>query len=606
MRRWRVVIGCLLSLSAVLIACNDAPQPNPSPDASATPLIIQPTIFATSEPASVATPTVAPTATPVPARPIVIPLNSAIDSLHPFYATSPAARTVAAALFVGCVGIDEQQRPIALGCAQVPTAENGGAVFVGEGTDRFLQATFKIRQGWRWTDGRPVTAQDALYAWQLSMSPESGLRDPVVQQVFSMFAPDERTLVVNFMSAAQAQTAAAGALRGDVPFEYFSQLGDYAQFATQDAPLAPKQYWSVVRWLPAHVLAAVPAGDQVNSDFARKPLGDGAFEIENSDTQRIVLRPSPLPFPLKDATQSGIIGLEFRLGDAANVQINDEPFVSTLVQPTTSVNVSTTRVASSHEQLVLNVDRFPFDDAKVRQAIAHGLKREALGQDPNTTQVSSTALIHDPARAAALLREAGWVCDTKPCQKGFPDDSGNIVTRTLSFKLVTTEREPRNAVSQAIQKQLAELGFAVDVEIVFGLDRQSRMFASYDDGGILLTRNFDAALYQIAASAPMMGQFDCGSVPTVEAHDVSRGNASGFCDEGIDALLARDQNGESVITAAHDQALRDALTRVQQAAPVIPLYDVLVPVQSRGVAGLKPGYALPVTWNVWEWQPETR
>ncbi len=314
------------------------------------------------------------------------------------------------------------------------------------------------------------------------MAPESGLRDPFVQQVFNMAAPDERTIVVSFMSAAQAQAAAAGALRGDVPFEYFSQLGDYARYATQEQPLAPKEYWSVVRWLPAHVLAGIAPSAQPSSDFARKPLGDGAFAIESIDDKRVVLKPSTdasHPFPLG---APGIAGIEFRTGREAFAQLNDGPVVLANV-PAQLINNATGLAATSYaagvEQLVLNVDRFPFDDVKVRQAVAYAIDKTMLGADPALTRPAPSALNYDPAKAAALLAEAGWVCDPKPCQKAVTNDAGDTVTRTLTFKLTTTEREPRNVVSQAIQKQLGEAGFAVDVEIVFGEGRQSRMFAPY-------------------------------------------------------------------------------------------------------------------------------
>ena len=54
---------------------------------------------------------------------------------------------------------------------RVPTLENGGAVFVGEGADKHLEVTYKIRDGWRWTDGTPVTPADAIFYWKLTMDP---------------------------------------------------------------------------------------------------------------------------------------------------------------------------------------------------------------------------------------------------------------------------------------------------------------------------------------------------------------------------------------------------------------------------------------------------
>lgn len=591
----------LVAASAIVALAACSTEPTPPPDA--TPIVIQPTIFApTDTPAPSATPE--PTATPAPPQPITVLASGGIDSLHPFYATSQAAREVLGTLFVGCVGQDDQQSPLALGCEAVPNATNGGAQFIGEGADRYLQATFKIRPGWRWTDGRPVTAQDAVYAWQLIMAPESGLRDPLTQSVYSMQALDERTIAVQFMSAAQAQAAATGALRGDVPFEYFSQLGDYAAYANRETPLAPHDYWAVVRWLPAHLLRDLLPSQHRDSNFARQPVGDGAYELASVKPNRVLLRPSAQPFATGAVANSGIA---FVLD--GQPPSPDAPVIAPVSAPVSAAidmgDVDPITYTAGLEKLILNVDRFPFEDVKVRQAVAHAINRAALGQDPALSQAVPSVLTYDPSKSVALLVEAGWVCDPKPCQKAFTNDVGETVTRTLAFRLTTNEREPRNAVAQAIQKQLAEAGFAVDAEIVFGLGRQSRLFAPYDQGGTLLTRNFDAALYQSPAStsASAYGEFACASIPTAEANDASQGNASGFCDPEVDALLNEAEGGESVI-ADPNAPLFQALAKIQQAAPVVPLYEVRQSVAVRGVDGVRPAAHLPLTWNTWAWATE--
>lgn len=593
----RTALGAAMAaaLTLVFTACSSQPA-TPEPT-----IIIQPTIFGTTPPTETPIPTntPAPTATPIPPKPINVPLSGPVDNLHPFFANTPAARDVAGALFVGCIGEDDAGQRVALGCEQVPTADNAGAVFIGEGADRHLQATFKIKPGWRWTDGKPVIAQDAIYAWQLIMAPESGLRDPLTQQVFSMNAADERTIVVNFMSAAQAQAAANGALRGDVPFEYFSQLGDYARFAAAEQPLTPADYASVLRWLPSHLLRDVPPAQQRDSAFAQKPVGDGAFEIDSVANDRITLKPAAQPFPLGQPPATGIAFLlQGTAIDADAPQVLRDPPAGTQADA-----LSVLQFAAGVEQLVLNVDRFPFDDVKVRQALAHAINRDVFVQGSSVATATTSLLAFDPAKSKALLQEAGWDCDALPCVKPATNDAGEPITRTLAFKLTTTEREPRNLVAQEIQKQLAQAGFAVDVEIVFGLGRQSRMFASFAQDGVLLTRNFDAALYQTLDPLALSGQFGCNSIPTADAHDVSRGNASGFCDAEVDKLIAEAEGGESVIApAAHAEAVRQAEAAVQQAAPAVPLYAPLRAVYARKVSEVRPAALLPITWNAWQWR----
>jgi ABC-type transport system substrate-binding protein len=555
-----------------------------------------PTKPPTPQPSASATPP--PTATPIPEKPVRVALQSNPENLHPFYAQSPAAQTVLGALFVGCVGPNEKGEPIALGCEQVPTLENGGAKFVGEGLDRYLEVTFKIRLGWRWTDGQAVTANDAVYAWQLLMQPEANLRDPLTQKVFAMSAPDPRTIVVNFMSAAQARAAANGELTGDVAFQYFSQLGDYVQNAQQETPLLDANYWGVVRWLPAHVLQGIAPKDHAASPYAQLPIGDGAFEIKSRPNTGIVLARAAQAFPLGEVKP---VGIEFVFGD----DLSKLDYNLSWAMPYDEYNQLAQTIefdASSTEQLLLNVDRFPFNNVKVRQAVAYALNREVFWKEVMPVLPMSPltpTLGYVPQRALELLTEAGWNCTRKPCQK-FDETKG--VTQTLEFTLVTTERTPRNLVAQVIQKQLGDIGFGVNIQIVYGLGTQSKLFAAANEGGILLSRNFDAALYQAPETNSLRGRFDCASVPSEQASDTSKGNASGFCDAEIDALIAASEVSEDVLSpASRAKAYAEALAAVEAQAPVVRLYIPKLHVLAEDLSGLKPGANVPVTWNAWEW-----
>ena len=548
------------------------------------------------------------------------------ETLHPLYATSQAAQTVLGALYVGCIGQDETGAPAALGCEEAPTLENGGAKFVGEGDAQHLEATFHIRTGWRWTDGQPVTSADALYAWQMIMSPEAGVNDALTQKVFSMSVPDERTIVVSFMSAAQAREAAAGTLRGDVPFEYFSQRGDYAVYAEQTAPLADAYYWAVVRWLPQHLLKDIAPVDQLKSSFAEKPVGDGAFEVSASNKgSDLTLTRSTLAFPLQG--QGNVPGITFKfVKDEAGAAQWVQDGGAQLSEPLAAGAISATDVVISPvvalavEQIVLNVTRFPFDDVKVRQALRLAVNAGAVISDP-LTGPATTALVLDPAsmffgiantgllptpdvaKARALLAEAGWQCDTSPCVKPGADQSGAVVTRTLVFTLVTNERQPRNALSQLIQQQLAQVGFGVDIQIVHGLGKASQLFAAFDQGGILLTRNFDAAMYEAPSLTSFRGVFDCASIPTENNPAPTQGNAFGYCDAATDALIAAAEQGEAAVsTAGRIKAIGDVLKAITDNALFVPLYSPITALPSRQVGGLKFTGLGVLTWNAWEWQ----
>jgi ABC-type transport system substrate-binding protein len=592
-----------------------------------------PTLPPTLVPTAIPTPL--PTPTPLPPSPIQVALVGEPETLHPLYARSLAARNVLGALMVGCVGVDENGQPIALGCERVPSQQNGDAKYVGEGLERALEVTFRIRDGWRWTDGTPVTAQDAIFAWQLVMTPQALARDGLTQKVFSMKASGSRAIVVRFFSAAQARAAAAGTLKGDVPFEYFSSLGDYAAYAKQDTPLSDPQYWAVLRWLPAHLLRDIKAGDQARSAFARKPVGDGAFEIaEWTAGSRITLQRAKPPFPVEPAGRAPQLVFLFARDEAAALALVASGAaqigpVAPRAQLERILGPSITRTlpasAPGFEQITLNAGRAPFDDPAVRQAVALALQGSpdvlaAVGSAVQTPTMfaldggfqATAGLAPNPEAgliaARDALRASGWLCSQNaPCQKAVTQTNraGAVtatVTRTLQFTLVTNEREPRTNLIQAIQRRLAQAGFAVDVQIVFGVGAASRLFAPADQGGILASRGFDAALFELQPINRLSRTFSCAAIPDPKTGSVGE-NYAGLCDPRLDLLVRAAETSPSLIAIGQPSPdMQAALDAASRATVIVPLYAIPQAYPNQGVRNARPRSEGLVVTNPWAWE----
>ncbi len=608
-------------------------------DTVAAPTDVPPTVGPSPTPAPTqiptAVPTPLPTPTPLPPPPIQVALAGEPETLHPLYARSLAARNVLGALMVGCVGVDENGQPIALGCERVPSRQNGDAKYIGEGLDRALEVTFRIRDGWRWTDGTPVTAQDAVFAWQLVMTPQALARDGLTQKVFSMKASGSRAIVVHFLSAAQARAAAAGTLKGDVPFEYFSTLGDYAAYAKQDTPLSDPQYWAVLRWLPAHLLRDIKAGDQARSAYASKPVGDGPFELtEWIPGSRISLQRAKAPFPLEPAGRTPQLAFLLARDEAAALALVASGAaqigpVAPRAQIERLLGAGVTRTvaapAASFEQITLNVERAPFDDPAVRRAVALALQGvpDVLAATGASIQLppiflldggfqSTPAIAPNPeaglAAARDALRASGWVCgQITPCQKAITQTNRagavtGTVTRTLQFTLVTNEREPRTSLTQAIQHRLAEAGFAVDVQIVFGTGTASRLFAPADQGGILASRNFDAALFELQQISRLSRTFSCAAVPDPKTGSVG-GNFAGLCDPKLELLLRIAETSPSLIAIGQPSPdMQAALDAANRATVIVPLYAIPLAYPNQGVRNARPLSDGLIVTNPWAWE----
>ena len=160
----------------------------------------------------------------------------------------------------------------------VPTLENGGATYVGEGADKRLQVTFKLRKDVKWSDGKQLTASDFKFGLDLILNPDYPVPGRDTQQkIAALETPDDYTLVVNFMTEAEAKDAAANG-RGGLAAKSF------ADFANQSGPvLDPGYYKDYLAAFPKHVLQPlidkVGVAELPKQDIMRKPLGIGPFKI---------------------------------------------------------------------------------------------------------------------------------------------------------------------------------------------------------------------------------------------------------------------------------------------------------------------------------------
>jgi peptide/nickel transport system substrate-binding protein len=87
-----------------------------------------------------------------------------------------------------------------LGCDTVPTLENGLAVRETTPDGRpGIRVTWRLREGWRWGDGTPVTAEDALFAWQAGRDFATGFGgSEFYRSAYEAIVVDPRTIALRF------------------------------------------------------------------------------------------------------------------------------------------------------------------------------------------------------------------------------------------------------------------------------------------------------------------------------------------------------------------------------------------------------------------------
>ena len=140
-----------------------------------------------------APPTVSPTPSPVARRDVDLVLPAAPDSLSPLYAHSWSTRALRELFLAGLWRLDEGLVLHPELAAVVPTRANGGISADGR------TLTIHLRPEAAWSDGRPITADDVLFTYEMAVSEHNSAvtRFPYAE-IMSVVALDPHTVQIQF------------------------------------------------------------------------------------------------------------------------------------------------------------------------------------------------------------------------------------------------------------------------------------------------------------------------------------------------------------------------------------------------------------------------
>lgn len=335
-------------------------------------------------------------------------------------------------------------------------------------------------------------------------------------------------------------------------------------------------------------IGIVPVGTDASA--ARRPIGSGPYKLaEFIPDDRLVLRafpdyyrgaPKNAGVTFKVVPDETMRGLELRKGDVDMV-INDvspdivhelerDPALMTVRAPGTDfaymgLNLRDAKLA---DRRVRHAIGYALDREAIIRYLRRGLAREATGVVPDISWAfarDAFRFTHDPARARALLDDAGY-----------PDPDGDGPGVRLRLTLKTSTAEAYRLQAAVIQQQLAAVGIALDVRSL----EFATLFADVINGNIQLY-----TLIFVGATDPDMLRrtFHSRQVPP------SGFNRGHYANPHVDALL-------DAATAAIDIDKRrglymDAQRLIAVDAPIISLWsrtNVVVASRRLAVTGVSP------------------
>lgn len=517
---------------------------------------------------------------------VVIGMAQEPDSLGRFSVMS-AARVVENALFAFVAPYTDHWVRTPVLIERLPTLRNGQWQLNPDGK---MRVTWKIRRGFTWHDGRPVTALDFRFTYAMLRHPLTpGVSRFVLKKINHVLVPDVRdpfTLIVQWNER--------------YPFAGTLPFGEQVILPRH---LLESEYLKDPRRLPVHPYWRAPVGNGPYRFVEWVPGSHITLEAVSSFPPG-TLKISRLIFRfILDAT---VLQTAVLTGEVDATEINNFGVQQMVEIERRAPGVVTHYTPSLRwERVNFNLDNEWLQDRRVRQAIAHAVDRETMIRMlfEGKYQVAHSWLAprhpgynprvklydYDPERARSLLREAGFT----PGADGILRDR---LGKRVQMVIMSTAGHPaREQIEQILQDQLR----AVGIELL--IDNRP---ASVLIGVITRRRQFPhMALYSTLFSLESTGYegFHSGQIPS-EANNWESFNVMGWRHPENDRLL--EEIGHELDEHRRLRLLRRQQEIFAEDLPALPLYfSMALTTARRGLRHVRPtglfGSFLP--WNAYEW-----
>lgn len=480
--------------------------------------------------------------------------------------------------------------------AELPSVENGSVVY-DEDTGA-MDVTWRLRDDVRWADGEPVTADDVLFTWEAIANPDGGIWLQGSDYIDSVEKIDDYTFVVHYASVYPGYLLQFGGDQVVIwPEHYCDASQGFVAWDCNRQPLSDGPY----------ILEEWDAGDHLT--FVRNP---DYFEDGKPAIDRIIVRVVPEPAVRRTMLAQGDADLDVwvtesgleELGGTEGLEISTAPttrwvfrLIPNLVQRgTTDPDGAPHPVLS--DVRVRQAMRMAIDVDTLNQVVFHGYGRPVWTEfyrPPYICDIPQPA--YDPAAAAALLEQAGWIDSdadgVRECRGcGTAEDGYPMSIELATYGEYGPELEQAH---QLIGEMLETIGIGTELRILEG----SVMWADAASGGTEQNGDFDLDLYDDGYPGVDPTDHLWFYYYSAAAEPDSGFNVGRWVNPDFDALLDEaytlDEDYRADLFCQMAQILEDEL-------PQILLFSAVnAEVHASRLQGIQSTANDMVTWNVADW-----
>lgn len=446
-------------------------------------------------------------------------------------------------------------------------------------SDDGLTFTFKLRQGLKWSDGQPLTAQDFKWAYDQATKPENGY--PYLSQldfISSYEALDDYTIQVKIDEV------------------YAPALGQMAGLIT---PL-PKHIWENLDWSDPEKNPEINHPTVVSGPYKLVDWKRDQFAIfEANENYWYHGAPNITRQTIEIVPDQDIAYQKMKTGESDTAPITPENLEEArqldniTVYEWWSVSASTTFIGLNLRQ------GHPTEDINVRHGLNYAIDKELLTEEVMLGQAKRTCSIYpetswaytpdvpcyeyDPERAIEEFARAGYTF-----QDGqMLDANGEQLTLNLLYGPNTNK--VRELIAVAVQDFLAEIGIKVEVRAM----------------------EWNSFLEELRAAEPTWDMTILAISSTPEPHttfpwwleeNIPQMNFSAYINKDVERLFQ--EAGATYDIETRKEKYAEIQRIIAEESPRIFLYyGKSWSGQNKRIKGIEPA-VLGIGWNATEWYIE--